>query len=187
MTATNDSSSLLPRHGRTLWLLLPAAIALVIGLVLCAWRPIRLAPPYHAYSPLLYFLVGVAWIPLLAFGVWRLPKRRLLAAFLGAFFVFMARTASSIVAPHTYKEMWSMRDEDHGSLRYGSLTEQRCSLQVHGFECELAVGSSDTERVIYYSYRFERVDHLPIRRLTRFDSRVGCNPSYSSCSEPGVP
>lgn len=172
-------------HGIRLFV--PAAITLVVGFTLYTWRPLWLAPPYHAYSPVLYFLLALGWIPFCAYGVWRFPKRRLLVTALGILLVPLTCVAGFIVSPHAYYELVHMRGEDHGSLEYGSLDEQHCSLQEQIFTCELAIGSSDNDMVILYSYRFRVINDLPIMWLTSFSSRHDCNPAYLSCARSSSP
>lgn len=168
-------------------LLVPAAIAVVIGFILYIWRPLWFAPPHHASTPLLYLLLALAWIPLWAYAVWRLPRHRLLVAVLGFLLAQLTCAAGFALSPHAYYELLHMRREDHGSLEYGSLEEQDCSLQDQVFTCELAIGSSDNDRAVFLSYRFEMIANLPIMRLTSFSSRLGCNPAYASCSSAGSP
>jgi hypothetical protein len=99
----------------------------------------------------------------------------------------LACVAGFVVSPHTYYELGHMRGEDHGSLEYGSLDEQHCSLQGQVFTCELAIGSSDNDMAIFYSYHFRVINDLPIMWLTSFSSRLDCNPAYLSCSRSSSP
>lgn len=169
---------------RYIRLFVPTVIAFILGVVLYAWRPIWLAPPYHALSPALYFLLALGWIPFGVYAVWHLPKHRLLVAILAILFAQLTCAAGYMISPHTYYELLHMRGKDYGSLKSGSLEEQHCELQAQEFTCELAVGSSDSEMAVYLSYRFKVANHLPIMWLTSFRSRLGCNPAYISCSEP---
>lgn len=161
--------------------------AFVIGLVLYAWRPIWLSPPYYAYTPILYLLIAQVWILVWVYAIWRLPKRRLLVVLLSTFCLPLTCIISLILAPQTNSELLFMRNEDYGSLKYGGLQEQHCQLQGRIFTCELGTGSSDNDQAFYYSYRFELIDHLPLMRLVNFSSRIDCNPGYITCPRHDAP
>lgn len=184
MNRTSEPRSFLARSLRYIRPFVPTVIAFTLGFVLYAWRPIWLAPPYHALSPTLYFLLALGWIPFAVYAVWHLPKHRFLVAILGILFAQLTCAAGYMISPHTYYELLHMRGKDYGSLKYGSLEEQHCDLQDQEFTCALAVGSSDSEMAVYLSYRFKVANHLPIMWLTSLRSRLGCNPAYISCSEP---
>lgn len=149
--------------------LVGAVLALVAGVLLNATKPVWLSPPLFAYTPLVYIILALGWLPLLYFALAHLMDRRKLLVL-----VLVLSTAcgqwfcwASIAPRRQILELFPG----------GAFSERRCEYvspdqgQTH-YVCELRVGSSDRPDVRILTQEFAVWDSLPFMRLLESDFSI---------------
>ena len=149
--------------------LIGAVLTLAIVILLNATKPVWLSPPLFAYTPLVYIILALAWLPLLYFALTHLMGRRKLLVLVlvllttcGQWFCW-----ASIAPRRQVLELFPG----------GAFSERRCEItspdqgKTH-YSCELRVSSSDRPDEWILTQEFAVWDNLPFMWLLESDFSI---------------
>jgi hypothetical protein len=145
-------------------------LTLVVGLWLNSTKPIWLAPPLFVYTPVLYIVLMLAWLPLLYLALAHLMgrKRWLVLLLMGLIACGQWFCWASIAPRQQIAELFG--DTSVFSQRQCEYTSAKSGETF--YTCELRVGSSDDPKEQILRQRFRAWDGLPLMWLVDSTFRI---------------
>ena len=193
---------------RTTARLLVVAAGWVALMALNIWKPVWLTPPWLLYTPLLYALLLLAWLPVLAHAAARVLRLRWAFVILAGAVtvhacvscVFLQGVGIDLIELSLERGVfgWGNPDCLYGSAQgskdrsalacnegLGSLNcRYNTASDGTTYNCVLCIGSSDTPQEIVRTYSFRVLDDWPVMLLIHADmtTRAG-DWSGTPCSD----
>jgi hypothetical protein len=150
------------QHSRSVGLryLFGAVLALIVGLFLNSTKPVWFAPPLFTYTPLLYVIIMVVWLPLLYFALARLINRN----------KWLALLLLGLIACGQWFCWASIAPRQQIAELFGGasvFSQQRCAYTSSEsgeryYTCELRMASSDDPNEWVLRQRFRVWQSLPL-------------------------
>jgi hypothetical protein len=161
--------------------LLVAFVALVLGIVLGATQPVWFTPPWVRYTPFVYTLLSLVWLPLCLYGLWQLLQNKRSLFFLLAVLILVGQCCLSLTLAPAELGYLGIYGGKHpvlgGYFRCEETTPQE-------LRCELCIISSDDPPETLRTYGFRKFGDLPLMRLIQVDVEYRDEWSIVPCQKP---